>query len=465
VQTAINSASDGATITFATGSYAISGVSLNNRNGVTLICATVGGCTITSTADVFTNDSCSSAKNNLMRISGFEFTGTNGTATIWLFCNQDMTQIRIDHNTFSIGASEIAVLFGEVSSTGRMYGVMDHNICTGANNFMCFKNISGGEAPAWVSGQQGGANAFFFEDNTCSFTNDADLGTGCVDDWRANSTVIRFNTVSNSRLVNHSYCHAGPYNSEIYLNTINDAVASSANYRNIHFQGSGEAIVWGNTVELNSGGDTIVVQHFRGDSSTATSEGSCNSLCDGTVTGTGLDAAHANDGNRSGQNGYPCWRQPGRDINATLKPIYAFMNKNAAGTKVDLVLNSAGFAPSQVQANRDYYNAVSANAQTSPTSPFNGTSGVGFGTLANRPPTCTPTPQAADAGNGGVGYWATDQGTWKNGSPGGVLYRCSATNTWTLAYTPYTYPHPLQAGGGTPGTPPTAPTNLQSVVH
>jgi len=87
----------------------------------------------------------------------------------------------------------------------------------------------------------------------------------------------------------------------------------------------------------------------------------------------------------------------------------------------------------RVLANRDYYGEVAMTAQTSATSPFNGTSGTGFGTLALRPTTCTPA----------VGYWATDQGTWNNGGAGGVLYICTATNTWTASYTPYTYPHPL----------------------
>jgi hypothetical protein len=111
-----------------------------------------------------------------------------------------------------------------------------------------------------------------------------------------------------------------------------------------------------------------------------------------------------------------------------------------------------------IKLNRDVYNAVSVNAQTSATSPFNGTTGMGFGTLANRPTTCAPTSQSADAGNGGAGYFATDQGAQ------GTLYRCSATNTWAVHYTPYTYPHPLVAGGGGGGgdiTAPTAPTNVR----
>ena len=178
--------------------------------------------------------------------------------------------------------------------------------------------------------------------------------------------------------------------------------------------------------------------------------------------------------------GYPCLDQPGRGqgdlitggfpnkVNSTtgtiywphqaLEPIYIWNNTGSivSGWGGNVYSDNSN---GRLVADRDYYKPASG-IQTSPTSPFNGTSGTGWGTLANRPTTCTT----------GVGYFATDQGSWntstsnpygvqQNGASG-VLYKCTATNTWTLYYTPYTYPHPLQGGGGGG---PAAPQHLRIV--
>jgi hypothetical protein len=86
-------------------------------------------------------------------------------------------------------------------------------------------------------------------------------------------------------------------------------------------------------------------------------------------------------------------------------------------------------------ANRDFY--YSSGVQTSPSSPFDGQTGMGFGLLANRPTNCNslpvPTGIEGEAG-GGVAYWATDEKK---------LYRCSSTNTWSVHYAESSFPHSL----------------------
>ena len=147
---------------------------------------------------------------------------------------------------------------------------------------------------------------------------------------------------------------------------------------------------------------------------------------------------------------------PASPLSQVLDPIYEW-GDSVPKVNYSYVTASTG----RTIANRDWYTDNGAGAQTSTSSPFNGTSGVGRGTLANRPTTCTK----------GVGYWATDQGSWNQSGIGGQgqLFVCSATNTWTLHYTPYTYPHPLTQGvgqgGGTGGTLPAPPTNVTAILQ
>lgn len=148
----------------------------------------------------------------------------------------------------------------------------------------------------------------------------------------------------------------------------------------------------------------------------------------------------------SGTNGGPT---PTGYPNQVLDPIYEFADTHSGNFGAPVYVPTA-----RILANRDYYYEVSTLAQTSSTSPFDGTTGTGFGTLANRPSSCTT----------GVAYWATDQGNWNQSGGGnqGELFTCTATNTWTLTYEPYTYPHPLTTGA-TPAQP-SAPSGLTGTV-
>lgn len=165
------------------------------------------------------------------------------------------------------------------------------------------------------------------------------------------------------------------------------------------------------------------------------------------------------DGNTD-STGYPCLDQAGRGKSITYtgygpteitpvspgnnlqEPIYTW-NNTVGGTLSAANINLGQGDFDIIQYNRDLYNQNNS---------YNGTTqrGVGRGTRASRPTTCTT----------GDAWWATDQGTWNtsttetfSSSPGedGVLDKCTGTNTWTNAfYTPYTYPHTLVSGGSPP---------------
>lgn len=156
--------------------------------------------------------------------------------------------------------------------------------------------------------------------------------------------------------------------------------------------------------------------------------------------------------------------------NPAFDPFYEFNNtmSSVTGGSQYSMANGTLYTQPQLAKDRNFFSDFalgSPQVQTSPSSPFNGTTGVGFGTLANRPTTCTANPNPSEPS--GVGYFATDQGVWNtsnNGFGQGVLYACSATNTWTAYYTPYTYPHPLESGSMTATIPP-SPINLAATVQ
>jgi hypothetical protein len=137
-----------------------------------------------------------------------------------------------------------------------------------------------------------------------------------------------------------------------------------------------------------------------------------------------------------------------------LTPIYQLGDTYSGGANVNA---PTGSNTGKVIPNRDIYvQTVSQTAQTSSSSPFNGTVGVGWGTLANRPASCTTNPIS---GATGVAYGETTAGVITQ------IDFCIATNTWSTltssppSYVPYTYPHPLDNGTAQALAPSGTPTS------
>jgi hypothetical protein len=276
---------------------------------------------------------------------------------------------------------------------------------------------------------------------------------------------------------------------EVYQNTIN--AAPGAYLYSGFWISSGTGVVWGNNIPSSSanGGtgyhNFVVLESMRRNNSTygQTAAPSGWGYCGTSFNGTGSNW----DANSNTSTGYHCMDQPGmgqgdllsggfssdgsgpNNVTNTatgcassqpcaspreaVEPIYEWMDNYSPVPNNPSNLLGINETDAFVN-NADYYLWCNASSQSGCSS-FNGTAGVGSGTLAARPATCTT----------GVAYWATDQGNWNQSGSGaqGQLYKCTAANTWTLFYTPYTYPHPL-VGGGQAANVPGPPTALQGTV-
>lgn len=362
-----------------------------------------------------------------LNMSGSRLTGF-GLTDIYVYA--DGNGFRIDNNniTFTTWVSGIQIMSRNDHTPDVPTGVIYENTLTNIRVLVSGTNymLAGGNAQnvLWANSfALGNSNTVFIEDNTFA------TGTNAVDGNYGGSYVFRYNTLTKKQYVEaHSATsQRGMRRWEVYGNIIGNS--ESATNLPIWMRG-GTGLIFGNLLSGNWTNQTIALDIVRLYS---------YDLCDGDSawdgnTGAGLEA------------GYPCRDQIGRGYDSTqwedspagayaqpLTPAYFWNNKKTDGS-TELTIQNPNGSSNHIQANRDYYNY---NAS------FNGTTGTGCGALASRPATCTT----------GVGYWATDQscssltdrvGVAPSTPISGTLYKCTATDTWTSYFTPYTYPHPLR---------------------
>jgi hypothetical protein len=399
-----------------------------------------------------------------VRISGFGFTDCGILVTVPPSLTAPVGFQRIDHNSFTSGGFRDILFRADVSTPMQHpQGLVDNNTFTNYRvlvygTFAQFADSNGThQHQLWAQppprgATRGGQNIVYIEDNV--FTGQVGVHQNWSDANFGGRRVARFNRiVGNTYFENHSIQannRAGQW-WEVYRNTVEQLNGQNMNSFVFYLRG-GSGLVWGNRIAATMTVNHITLNNIRSCRPVGTA-GRCN-------------GSSSWDQNASGQGGWGCRDQIGRSQDNSqwshitssayaqdLTPAYFFDNIKGASTLFNPA-TSAGEAcdggvdmnATHIRADRDYYQQVSS---------FNGTTGVGVGPLANRPATCTV----------GVGYWATDQGEWnsKVAGPDGQLYRCTAPNTWSLHYIPYTYPHPMQ--GGPSVTPPAPPTSLSVVLE
>jgi hypothetical protein len=386
--------------------------------------------------------------------------------------------IRVDNITFSSNTWETPLTGGFIILE-NVLGVVDHNSATESPSSA--PTLTQINHPSWQGVGQYGDNSFasadtfgtaqaiYVENNSLNGVrgSEDDVSIGDENTVGGPRYVCRFNTVVNMSGTGLCSAHGtawtgrprGQRQVEVYYNTVQANPGCDA----IDGLNSGTGYYLSNALTVPGAGCNkfvnLDIARFAGltnpvwancdgtepfDQSPFSSTSQCidqpgrgiGLLLQGGTDSSAVGMTQVSTGNSC--NGTPigtCFPNPALD------PVYEAGETLAAPGSFPnppVVVPSDG-SSTRVLANRDYYMEVAMTAQTSATSPFNGTSGTGFGTLARRPTTCTPA----------VGYWATDQGLWNTfNSQQGILYVCTSTNTWTAKYTPYTYPHPLTTGVG-----------------
>jgi hypothetical protein len=413
VAAAVASATYGDTVTVPACAPTTWTSALTITKGIILHGAGAGSTTIvpstgfaTSYLIVYNPDSTSISQNTPFEVSGFTFDLNNNVSQkpggIWLnntSATTAITRVKIHDNDFKNLTSDgtsTSVACLQVGENGDVWGVAYlntfTNCVTGGYNYGGYQNSWNNTTFAY-----GSQNNFYWEDNTLTGNSAFHYG------GHGGRYVARFNTYTftggDFQVVwdIHGNQPSGVYGTmgcEIYRNTVSLARST--------------------TIFDDRGGSCMFYQN--------------------TFTGT--------DGS---------W-QIREEYDDSIDPTSNSQPQHVSNTYYFLnILNGSNHAMSETQ---DCCAAITPNVDYFDyTASFTGATGVGSGTLAARPATCTT----------GVGYWATDQGAWNTLGADGLFYKCTSTNTWSLYYTPLTYPHPLRSGAGqtTDSTPPAAPTNLR----
>jgi len=445
VQTQINAASSGDTVTIPAGTCTwTTGVTWTAPPNVTLQGAgsqsVVGGGDATVVIDNINRSSFDAGALNIttnpsgtFRLTGITFQGSGNSSAVTfngsLRINGSSQQFRMDHVHLNL----VQAIGMDID--GQIYGVIDHCLIDqpagSTNNGVRIGAYSwGGNSfgdGSWAASSNFGTSQFLFLENNT-------INNGAFNDCNNGGRfVIRNNTFNNSTIQGHEMeqratgCRAY----EVYNNTF---IGSPSNPPSgLAFFRTGTGLFWGNT----STNYQYFMQFYNDRSDTNHPQaappngwGYCGTAIGPSPWDQNTDAS-----------GYACFEQIGRgkgDLLANdfpnaidtvtgsaawphqaLEPVYLW--KNSYTAPQNYTYHFIG-ASGVIQQGRDYYTDDS------------GSTGVGSGLLSARPTTCTSN----------VAYWATDTNT---------LYQCSAPNTWTPYYTPYTYPHPLVYGATQPSGP------------
>jgi len=360
----------------------------------------------------------------LMNIQGASgITGTKPYRSYLIHDNVFRNSVMGPYNTQVGGCIQ-----SNANGDGQMSGVIYKNTFDRCNILLrIFSNNDTREwsNPAFNHLAYGTADSLYFEDNAILYSSSYDgSDPGWIESGQGAKIVVRFNTWNLANATHpqeiwdiHGFQNwSGTVNSgqtsTMTVEYYNNTLLNMGTYRWINHRGT-----WGMFFDNNltgTGGNSIDIYGMS-------TPGSCPSDISPAPT----------------------------NYNPLVNNTYFFNNTNN-GTNVTANAVSTGMPTHcSVTQNANWWN-FNASCTASSCS-----SGVGVGSV---PPTGTCTT--------GAGYWQTQGSSWNTklaAGTSGRFYRCASTNTWTLYYTPYTYPHPLRSSSSSTTLLP--PSNVSAVVE
>ncbi|MCX6747021.1 MAG: hypothetical protein NTU63_02705, partial [Candidatus Pacearchaeota archaeon] len=411
VQAAVNNASRGNIVVVPAGTCTWNNT-LTITKGITLRGAGISQTKIAGQIILVTISPDTSALSNheTFNVEGFNFNGNNSTSAqmswqglITLQGSSTTTgyiNLRIINNkfqnTFGTGIYLIGTVYGVASS--NQFDRVEMPIRAIGNNEYSWSAF-------YSTLAYGGSDNFYFEDNTIGFSSPYSGSPGWLESGQGGRIVVRYNLWNDANTTGSEYWDVHG------LQTPNSTGGNCQQYSTM------VAEYYGN-LRINTQNAYRWTCH----------RGSWLMQFNNVITGLGSPDNSYNE--------YSCDECAAFGIYLQHISNTYFWNNLANGQIKGLIKNFDDCTTYKITENRDYFNYNSSCTSSS--------CSVGIG--------CGSTPPTG-ACSIGVGYWVTSyslcysapstMAEMKTVTQAGRFYKCTAPNTWTLYYQPYTYPHPL----------------------